>query len=81
MNNDIYNDKSNNLKKSNFNIKFEKYKKSRLKIKRTKNSGFRRLKRIFKKEKIKIFIIFIILIVVLLLLFFSAISQFILSYE
>ena len=76
MKTDIYLDTSSEVKNSNFNAKYEKYKSNRFKLKRTKNSGLRRFLRIFKKEKYKIIILFIILIFILLILIFSIISQF-----
>ena len=76
MKTDIYLDTSSEVKSSNFNAKYEKYKSNRFKLKRTKNSGARRFLRILKKEKYKIIILFVILIFILLILIFSIISQF-----
>ena len=76
MKTDIYLDTSSEVKNSNFNDKYEKYKSNRFKLRKTKNSGLRRFLRIFKKEKYKIIILFIILIFILFILVFSIISQF-----
>lgn len=73
---DIYSE-NNKIKKSYFNLKFEKYKFSKRKLKRTKNSGLRRFFHLFKKDKSKIFIFVLFVISILLILILSAISQFI----
>ena len=73
---DIYSE-NNKIKKSYFNLKFEKYKFSKRKLKRTKNSGLRRFFHLFKKDKSKIIILILFLISILLILILSAISQFI----
>ena len=73
---DIYSENNKIQKKSHFNLKFEKYKFSKSKLKRSKNSGLRRFFHLFKKEKSKIFILIIIVTFILMILVFSAISQF-----
>ena len=73
---DIYSENNKIQKKSHFNLKFEKYKFSKSKLKRSKNSGLRRFFHLFKKEKSKIFILVIIVTFILMILVFSAISQF-----
>ena len=73
---DIYSDNNKIQKKSHFNLKFEKYKFSKSKLKRSKNSGLRRFFHLFKKEKSKIIILVIIVTFILMILVFSAISQF-----
>ena len=73
---DIYSDNNKIQKKSHFNLKFEKYKFSKNKLKRAKNSGLRRFFHLFKKEKSKIFIFTLIVTFILLILVFSAISHY-----
>ena len=73
---DIYSENNKIQKKSHFNLKFEKYKFSKSKLKRSKNSGLRRFFHLFKKEKSKIIILVIIVTLILMILVFSAISQF-----
>ena len=73
---DIYSENNKIQKKSHFNLKFEKYKFSKSKLKRSKNSGLRRFFHLFKKEKSKIIKLVIIVTLILMILVFSAISQF-----
>jgi len=71
---DIYT-QNEEIKKTDFNYKYEKYKSNKNRSKRTKNSGFRRLIHVFKKEKSKIIFLTIIIIFILFILILSAITN------